>query len=606
MLSYLVPEGLLQPTLKGRQWRHGVVYWMFMVAGLIDSAEHTSVGPSSAAWIAYTSKMRRGLRKVKATKGEEAALDDDLDSQSEEDGDEIGDEGAELSAYQKAFGTRAPKEAVLEVACRTALLMGKLCGDNIPEDADMTDDEARSLSREAYKLVTKYMAALFGPTHTTKMHRLAYHLHDELVLRGNLVDADTSVNEMMHKQCTIMYERSNKSVDHFLLQMLRAEQTLAFVAAEDDAHDVLRAADLLGSSDDLLDATAAGQLTTERNIMDGATEPPFVCGEDHQRGGHSRQCATDNCSGNILCSAPCAVRGRDRRDRESGEGLEQHTRGQKRRLGGVLVHRPNPEGDVTGTHGCVRHGLRNEQCNRALEGTRDEARCLAPGQAHGDVRIRARGQARGHAHSQSAPAYGLRVSVGDVEAKHGGELCALGELLQLRRSQLLTIANSLTFNATFSWRKTGRMQHVRASDDLYRSPWWDHVVYKDEVTGEIRHGRACLIIKGIDTAPRVLLVVQRMVRAEAQQRCVLTHFGCTRLRWDMDDRTGFPALHAVRVENLVRLEHIVPDFEDLCNRHGLFSNPGNTPRTKTERVAERYWVNIFFPWTSNGFQDKTA
>lgn len=125
-------------------------------------------------------------------------------------------------------------------------------------------------------LVTKYMAALLGPMHTTKMHRLAYHLHDELVLRGNLVDADTSVHEMMHKLCTVMYERSNKSVDHFVLQMLRAEQTLAFVAAEDEAHETLCAAGFLGPTEDLLDATAEGQLTTEQNFMDGATEIPSV------------------------------------------------------------------------------------------------------------------------------------------------------------------------------------------------------------------------------------------------------------------------------------------------------------------------------------------
>lgn len=151
------------------------------------------------------------------------------------------------------------------------------------------------------------------------------------------------------------------------------------------------------------------------------------------------------------------------------------------------------------------------------------------------------------------------------------------------------------------------MQHVRASDDLYRNPWWDHLVYKDGVTGEIRHGRACLIIKGIDAAPRVLLIVQRMIRAEAQPHCVLTKLGCTRLRWDMDDRTGFPAMHAFRVEDILRLEHIVPDFEDLCNRHGLFAFPDDTPRTKAERLAERYWVNIFYPWTCNGLRvDKSA
>lgn len=579
-----------------------------MVAGLIDSAEHTSVGPTAEAWVAYTSKVRKALRKAKEEKSGTPLPEEDLESLSEGDGDESGDEGVELGAYQKAFGSRAPKDAVLEVACRAALLMGKLCGDNMPEDADMTDDEARSLAREAYKLVTKYMAALFGPMHTTKMHRLAYHLHDEFVLRGNVVDADTSVNEMMHKLCTIMYDRSNKSVDHFMLQMLRAEQTLAFVTAEDDAHEILRAADLLGANDDLLDATAEGQLRTEQNFMDGVSTIPAISGTGGQGGGQIPQQARNDGSDGVLCAGSGLTR--EQNGGNPGEGQE-NARGKKRRLGGALVQRHSPVGVGARANSEVRRRLGGGHSDQALGNMRSEVCGRARGQARGEVRGRARGQARGRAHTRSAPAasraYGLRVTVGDAQDEHGGELIALGELLQLRRSQLLTVTNSLPFNATFSWRATGRVQHVRASDDLYRSPWWDHVVYQDSVTAEIRHGRACLIIKGIDAAPRVLLVVQRMIRAEAQPHCVLTKFGCTRLRWEVDNRTGFPALHAVRVEDLIRLEHIVPDFEDLCNRHGLFVFPGDTPLTKAERVAERYWVNIFYPWTSNGLRvDKAA
>lgn len=65
--------------------------------------------------------------------------------------------------------------------------------------------------------------------------------------------------------------------------------------------------------------------------------------------------------------------------------------------------------------------------------------------------------------------------------------------------------------------------------------------------------------------------------------------------------TTFPSMSSVRVENLERLEHIVPDFEALCERHGSFVFPGQTPCTATERDAERYWVNVFYPWTSNDF-----
>lgn len=86
---------------------------------------------------------------------------------------------------------------------RAAILMGALCGENQAEGAELTTKEANDLAQEAYQFVTSYMAALFGAAHTTKMHRLAYHLLDALLPRGNLVEGDTSMNE-----CCISSEKS--------------------------------------------------------------------------------------------------------------------------------------------------------------------------------------------------------------------------------------------------------------------------------------------------------------------------------------------------------------------------------------------------------------
>lgn len=487
---------------------------MFMVAGLVDSAGHTTVGPTMDEWVRYRTKQRKG-RKNDAEQS--ALLLDEIDSMSEGEGcDE------ELTAYQQAFGSQSPREAVLEVSCRAAVLMGKLCGDNVPEDYVMTDDEAVALAREAYEFVTKYMVGLFGPMHTTKMHRLAYHLQDELRQRGNLVEADTSVNEMLHKLCNIMYVRSNKSADHFVLQLLRAEQTLAFITAEDDSLEMLRAADLVGPADELMDATAEGQLNADQAVMDG------MVGRASTGAGASRLDDAVRQTFNDLRP-------------EVGGGLRSREGGRTSAWAMSLSCRPDPS--------------------------------------------RARG---------------LRVSVGEVQAEHGGELSGLGKLLGLESSQLLHIANSLKFRAHFSWRAAGRDQQVRAAGALYRSPWWDHILYTAEDDGQQRWGRAILIIKGIDAKRRTLVIIQRLCRAETRPECVLTKFNCTRLKWHMDDETHFPLLDAVRLENVVRLEHIVPDFQDLCDRLGLFAFPGTTPRTKEERCAERWWVNVFYPWTSNG------
>lgn len=93
-----------------------------------------------------------------------------------------------------------------------------------------------------------------------------------------------------------------------------------------------------------------------------------------------------------------------------------------------------------------------------------------------------------------------------------------------------------------------------------------------------------------------------LLPTDARPGCMLTRFKCSRLRWAMASRDSFPTLASVEAEDIERLEHIVPDFEDLCDRHGLFIMPDDTPDTRRERVAERFFVNRFYPWTSNGLE----
>lgn len=291
--------------------------------------------------------------------------------------------------------------------------MGKLCGDRQPDNAMMTTDEPRSLTHEAYTFVTKYIVGLFGPTNTSKMHRLAYHLLDELLLRGNLVDGDTSENKMLHKLCKIMYQRSNKNVDHFLLQLLRCEQTLAFVTAEDHELELLRKAGLLGKDKKPLDATARGQAAAERAFMDGG----------HSRGDGSRPSLR---TGEHDHGPPARVAGGPSRASEAGKAEEQPRRSTSESADGRTSA-------LTG--GAAR--------SRMV----DEPETSQP--AHAPPRT-----------------YGTRVNVGDAEKVHGGELRGLGALLVLRKTQILTVSNSLPFEATFSCSASGRRQDVRTSDRL--------------------------------------------------------------------------------------------------------------------------------------------
>lgn len=122
------------------------------------------------------------------------------------------------------------------------------------------------------------------------------------------------------------------------------------------------------------------------------------------------------------------------------------------------------------------------------------------------------------------------MSVAQAEAEHKGELRGLGALLGLRQSQILTVANSLPLQATFSWGDAGKKQYVRASDRLYRTSRWDHVRYHDEPGGPVQHGRACLIVQAIDAVPTCIIIVHKLITATARPNCVLSQFGCQRLR----------------------------------------------------------------------------
>jgi len=266
----LVRKGVVQATLKGRQWRHGVVVWAFMVAGLIGRREPGSTDPC------FECQRRRRHRGVGASAGRRSAsfrgrpsavdrsgTDDDYETDSDVDSEvsrvtgggraqsDVGTDdvisggeervedapvqkAAESSdAYKELFGSRPIPEAVVHVVCLTARLMGELCGDNLSDDVRLTEAGALELLREAYDLVCRYIAVLFGPINTTKMHALGLHLKDELLNRGNLFEADTSVNESLHGLIKAMFENTNKKTTSFAVQMLRCQQTLVHIVAED-------------------------------------------------------------------------------------------------------------------------------------------------------------------------------------------------------------------------------------------------------------------------------------------------------------------------------------------------------------------------------------
>lgn len=92
-----------------------------------------------------------------------------------------------------------------------------------------------------------------------------------------------------------------------------------------------------------------------------------------------------------------------------------------------------------------------------------------------------------------------------------------------------------------------------------------------------------------------------MRRAEARQGCVLTSYGCQRLAWDIPfPGSLWPSVDVVDVHRILRLEHVLPDWRDLADRRGIDAMGSETIYTAEEHRDARFFVNVFYPWTSRG------
>eukprot|EP00168_Porphyra_purpurea_P008148 TRINITY_DN2026_c0_g1_i11.p3 TRINITY_DN2026_c0_g1~~TRINITY_DN2026_c0_g1_i11.p3 ORF type:complete len:258 (-),score=51.75 TRINITY_DN2026_c0_g1_i11:616-1389(-) len=111
-------------------------------------------------------------------------------------------------------------------------LGGRLMGHNMADTVHMSELRKRALAAEANELVFEGVDLLFGPAHTTKLHRLANHLLAALLANGDLWEGDTSENEALHGPCKRMYARTNKRGPTMTLQMMRAAETQSEVLRE--------------------------------------------------------------------------------------------------------------------------------------------------------------------------------------------------------------------------------------------------------------------------------------------------------------------------------------------------------------------------------------
>mgnify|MGYP000170559481 CR=1 FL=1 len=119
--------------------------------------------------------------------------------------------------------------AVCELVAVTKNIFAERC-----TGGGITGSQAAAVAERARKWVIDYYQPLLGPSHTTKLHRLAVHLLDEFRLRANLFDGNTGYNEKLHKAVKAAYKATNKRRDQFVEQLLVNQQVAAYLLEEEE------------------------------------------------------------------------------------------------------------------------------------------------------------------------------------------------------------------------------------------------------------------------------------------------------------------------------------------------------------------------------------
>jgi len=145
-------------------------------------------------------------------------------------------------------------------------------------------------------------------------------------------------------------------------------------------------------------------------------------------------------------------------------------------------------------------------------GTSDE-NSVARGAALGAERAatEARRGVGGRRRSRSALCVrGSRLSVAELSTMNGGALAGLGEAVGADDDQMVYVANSLSFLATFEWGAPSVQQRLSAARSNHGKPFYDFFRFTDDSsTTGFSYGRTLLAINGINGVARRGVVVQR-------------------------------------------------------------------------------------------------
>jgi len=189
-----------------------------------------------------------------------------------------------------------------------------------------------------------------------------------------------------------------------------------------------------------------------------------------------------------------------------------------------------------------------------------------------------------------------RVTIADMMRTSG--MTQVGELLGKPVECNVVLSSSFSFFCTFEWGAPAVMQTAHASESYMGKPRYDFIWYTNG-DGERELGYIRLVVRMLAGAVDDFVVVCRLHEVPSIPHCSLTRSGCKRLAWcfsSADDE--WPLLARVPLSHVLRIEHVVPDFQDLGDRRGLRAVTSNIQDTAAERHVQRFFTNCFFPLTS--------
>jgi len=198
---------------------------------------------------------------------------------------------------------------------------------------------------------------------------------------------------------------------------------------------------------------------------------------------------------------------------------------------------------------------------------------------------------------------GRRLLVADAQSMPG--MAGLGELLGEGPDGSLVVSPSVSFSCTFEWGARSVTQTACATELYQGRPRYDHIWYTDQ-GGQRRLGWVRMVVRMIGGAVDDCVIVRCMQEVPSISDCALTRSGCRRMAWSFPRPDAeWPELARVPLARILRLEHVVVDFQDLGDRRGLAAVPSNTPDTAVERRAARFFTNHFYPFTSRVLNPST-